>query len=110
MSIEGTPQFRSKYYARPTPKQMIAALKTSRRRLIAHKRDSLWGICSTLPSTDVGFYLSSYIRHNLGGEVWLNGWRRKRGLPTDDESMYAARVAWVNWMIGLLKREQALSK
>lgn len=113
MSVKDLPQFKSDYFDRPTPEKMIKALKSARRALIANYRcrpnDALHGVCVALSGECAG-YLSAYIRSNLEGEIWLNAWRRKKGLPVDAESMHNARLAWIGWMITSIKKQKALSK
>jgi hypothetical protein len=114
MSTKDLPQFTSGYHDRPTPEKMIKALKSARRTLIVNYRNrpdnALHGVCVALPGCEAGSYLSAYIRSNLQGEVWLNAWRRKKGLPVDAASMHNARLAWIGWMITSIKKQEALSK
>lgn len=105
MSIKDIPLFKT-HRARPPVANMITALEHARKAIVCGAASTHAGICCALPIGKAGGYLAEYITNSLDGYMWLNSWRRKRNLPVDADSMRLARMAWIDWMIALLKEEQ----
>jgi hypothetical protein len=106
MSMKDIPLFKT-HRARPPVNDMIKALEHARKVISYGFAATHAGICCALPVGKAGGYLAEYITKSLDGYLWLNSWRAKRCLPVNAESMRAARLAWIDWMLELLKEEQA---